>query len=261
VKAETVEVRQRIPFAMVEHTVLEDERLRVYDLAVYVALAKYANAGRECWPSMATIARTARCSERQARVSVRWLERCGHIASEARRERKGPKSNLYTLGGVGHNMPQGGAQYAPGVGHPVPPNYIHGNKNHLTPDPAFEAFWSEYPRKVNRAGAFKAWNARMHEIGDGGTFQTRAAEIMAAVRNYKVTVSGKELDYVMHPSTFIGPNMRWKDYVKLGPKRAEEVDPGKSMEWTCTACGRIQRHTAGHCVYCYAEKPTPAKTV
>jgi hypothetical protein len=29
------------------------------------------------------------------------------------------------------------------------------------------------------------------EIGDGGTFQTRAAEIIAAVRNYKVRSRGK----------------------------------------------------------------------
>lgn len=96
-------------------------------------------------------------------------------------------------------------------------------------DVGFDEFWTAYPRKVNRRGAEKAWSARFREkvlVPD---------EVMTALANYTKACAGKELEYVMHPSTFLGPAMRWKDYLVTFPKRipSSVASDGK---WICTMC-------------------------
>ncbi len=73
---------------------------------------------------------------------------------------------------------------------------------------AFEAFWSIYPRPEEKRGAFKAWNARLK----GGA---KPDDLLAAARNYATAhqQSGAELQFVKLPSTFLGPDRDYEDWI------------------------------------------------
>jgi hypothetical protein len=79
---------------VVETLVLEDEELSTYDKMIYIALCSFASArDRECFPSVATIARRASCSERQVRISLCFLETLGYI----KRDFVTGSATVYTL--------------------------------------------------------------------------------------------------------------------------------------------------------------------
>jgi len=75
----------------------------------------------------------------------------------------------------------------------------------------FEEFWNIYPRKTNKRGAFKCWQARLREKIDGKPAVT-ASQLMAYTANYAEAVRGKEEQFILHASTFLGPNHRYRDY-------------------------------------------------
>ncbi len=80
----------------------------------------------------------------------------------------------------------------------------------------FEQFWSQYPRKSAKALAFSAWNAR---IGEGVSHE----EITKAAKNYSdyCVQERTEEKFIMQPSTFCGPNCRWKDYLR--PRTTQDL--------------------------------------
>ena len=114
----------------------------------------------------------------------------------------------------------------------------------MEPDGPFATFWAAYPRKVNKAGALKAWTARLRD----GTMD--AAEVMTALDNYVKRVAGKELEYVLHPATFLGPALRWKDYLVHGPKYVPAAKADDDLAWKCGGCGAEHRSTAATCPKC-----------
>lgn len=64
-------------------------------LLLVLALADYANEDGVCWPSIPTLAKKARISERQTQRLLQELETGGHIAID---KNAGPKGvNLYTV--------------------------------------------------------------------------------------------------------------------------------------------------------------------
>lgn len=70
---------------------------------------------------------------------------------------------------------------------------------------SFEAFWSEYPRKVGRAEAAKAW-ARATRSSDG-------AVILAGLRAHLPDLLTKEARYQPHGATWLNQR-RWEDPVE-----------------------------------------------
>lgn len=81
-------------YCRVDMAAFVDEALSIYDSHVYAALCTFAAAqGEDCFPSVRTLAKRAKCSERQTRMSLRVLEERGYITTT-------PQSggvNLYTL--------------------------------------------------------------------------------------------------------------------------------------------------------------------
>ena len=73
----------------------------------------------------------------------------------------------------------------------------------------FDTFWKLYPRKVNKAGAVKKWNATL------ASGETDADQLVAAAEGYSAKTTGKEEKYIMHPATFLGPDQRWKDFLNV----------------------------------------------
>lgn len=85
----------------------------------------------------------------------------------------------------------------------------------LTRDPFvddFDAVWAQYPRKVARKQAFKAYQARRRSGVD-------ADELARAVEHYAedCEAEARETRYRMHGASFFGPNERWKDYLEERP--------------------------------------------
>lgn len=94
-------------------------------------------------------------------------------------------------------------------------NGHNGNGRAATPrskaadPPGFADCWKQFPRKLNRKGAAKAYRARLRAGIDH-------QELLKATKNYAKTMAGKEPQFVMHGSTFFGPDDRWRDYLN-GP--------------------------------------------
>jgi hypothetical protein len=80
-------------FCRVDLAALIDEALSIYDSHVYAALCSFASVSGESFPSVKTLAQRAKCSERQARASLRVLEEHGYITTTSQ-----PGGvNIYTL--------------------------------------------------------------------------------------------------------------------------------------------------------------------
>ncbi|QNB45859.1 hypothetical protein BR63_05735 [Thermanaerosceptrum fracticalcis] len=80
--------------------------------------------------------------------------------------------------------------------------------------PEFETFWSHYPRKVEKKGAYKCWNTRLKE-------GVSPEDMIMAAKNYAAECKRKntEEQYIKHPKTFLGPNTPFMEYV---PKDEQE---------------------------------------
>jgi response regulator of citrate/malate metabolism len=98
----TVVDHRQHPFIMVTKEVIENDEVlsKPVDLAVYVVLCMYAdNRTKEAYPSVATIAKKSRSSERVVRRSIKSLEEAGYIEIKRQFGEQGRQtSNQYILG-------------------------------------------------------------------------------------------------------------------------------------------------------------------
>ena len=84
----------------------------------------------------------------------------------------------------------------------------------------FEKFWLNYPRKVNKVGAFREW---LEINPDEALFN----QIMEGLENYiKYEWPNMELEYIIYPSTFLAQR-RWEDKPGVQYPKPEKV-------WTTT---------------------------
>ncbi len=75
---------------------------------------------------------------------------------------------------------------------------------------AFQTFWRAYPKRVEKRKAWRCWKIRLRA---GAT----ADQMTAAAGNYARSVEGKDRQFVKHPSTFLGPDEPWREYVEGAP--------------------------------------------
>lgn len=74
-------------------------------------------------------------------------------------------------------------------------------------DPAFEAFWTAYPKHVAKKAAAKAWRTRIKAGRDPD-------ELITAAKHYALVKQGTDSNYLMHAATFLGPSERYEDYLE-----------------------------------------------
>lgn len=74
---------------------------------------------------------------------------------------------------------------------------------------AFEEFWKEYPRKIEKIGAYKNWQTRLRE-------GYKPEQLITAAKNYAAYCkqNGTEIRYTKHPKTFIGPSKPFEEFLK-----------------------------------------------
>ena len=104
------------------------------------------------------------------------------------------------------------------IDHPHPPESKYSN--------AFEMFWSEYPRKDEKAGAYKCFQTRLK---DGFSEE----EMILAAKSYaaKCLRDHTERRYIKLARTFLGPNTPFLDFVPAdrstdpGPQEPDRSNP------------------------------------
>lgn len=84
----------------------------------------------------------------------------------------------------------------------------------------FETAWAKYPRKIAKAQAFKAYQARRRE-------GIPTAQLLTAVTHYAQDCEAehRETRYRLHGSTFFGSGERWKDYSRANGARPARSEP------------------------------------
>jgi hypothetical protein len=72
----------------------------------------------------------------------------------------------------------------------------------------FEEFWDIYPRKIGKLKAFSCWKARIKKASKD--------DLIKAVQNYAryCKMMGIETNYIKHPSTFLGKNLDYEDWIE-----------------------------------------------
>jgi hypothetical protein len=83
-------------------------------------------------------------------------------------------------------------------------NNVKNDKNKYSDD--FLLFKSKYPRKDRMSEAWKCWQVRLKE-------GVLVSDLLLAADNYAVATKGKNIEYMMQPTTFLGPNNRYTDYL------------------------------------------------
>lgn len=104
----------------------------------------------------------------------------------------------------------------------------------------FEHFWAIYPRHINKVQAFKCWRARMRE---GIT----ADDLIHAAQNYAEYCRRKGLiqDYIMYPSTFLGPNRRWEDYIRAPTEEVQVPRLAANVRRGLELVAKFERQESG----------------
>lgn len=209
---------------------------------VLIGLADHAGGnGAGAWPSKATLAEYARCSIRTVGNKLKRMESAGIIrrgdqrmVAHIRGDRRPIVYDL-NLHGVNEVPVVDGVQQLPPVGDGVQEPVVRGaepgshgvqpvadkpsmnrtepsSKN--TPPPAasvavdgsgdsFDAFWSAYPRKTDKAKARKAFDKAAGSVDAWGVI-VRGAERLAADPNLPPA------QFIPHPTTWLNGE-RWDD--------------------------------------------------
>ena len=94
----------------------------------------------------------------------------------------------------------------------------------------FDALWKEYPRKIDKASAYKCYQARLK---DGYSEE----ELMQAVKNYskECEAEKREQKYIKHAKTFLGTSTPFVDYLPKGGGNANNKGESNKTE---TGTGR-----------------------
>jgi len=72
----------------------------------------------------------------------------------------------------------------------------------------FDHFWSQYPRKVGKEAARKAFAKAMKK--------TTADKVMSGVEDLRIRVAGKDQQFTPHPATWLNEG-RWDDETATDP--------------------------------------------
>ncbi len=87
------------------------------------------------------------------------------------------------------------------------------------PEDPFETFWAHYPRHKEKKATFRKWKETLKRKANGES-QPTAADLIAAAKNYAVSVKGSAEGFIKLGKTFLGPDEPWRDYV-AGPSTTE----------------------------------------
>lgn len=80
-------------------------------------------------------------------------------------------------------------------------------------DILFEEFWNLYPKKMAKTLALKNWNTLIKN-------KVNPNVLITASKNYSIAMTGKDHQFILQASTFLGPSKRFEDFLIVGPAKA-----------------------------------------
>jgi hypothetical protein len=173
-------------------------------LLLHLALGDFANDQGECFPSVATLAKKARCSDVWCRAGIRQMIEDDLIEIVKPGVGRG-RSNLYRLKRGRENvvigLPSSENAVSLATKWGKSDDSLSSNKNRH--ESSFEIFWSAYPRKVAKGAARKAFIKAMSR-DDAPTIDS----LLAAIKNYEKTIT--DARFIAHPATWLNGE-RWLD--------------------------------------------------
>ena len=163
------------------------------------------------WPSVATLAKYAKVSERRVQQIIRELSQMGEIAIEEQGGlgRQQYKTNRYHIliqcpedcdgslnhkTGVKSGAVRGEIWSQSGVKPISPEPNKEPNNNYAHLESQFDEFWNAYPRKLDKAKAFRAFKSAMK--------RAKFEDILAGVIAYRNDPK-RNPDYTKYPATWL----------------------------------------------------------
>ena len=183
---------------------------------VLLVIADHADdQGENAWPSMATIARKASLSERQAQRLVKSLTKSGLLQVEDQmggrrdmRDDRRPNRYSIVIDGVTSTTPRGiergDTGDANGVTPMSPKPSLEPSISYLSTPDHFDAFWKAYPNRKARGAALRAWNAAVKKADP---------EVIIAAAGAYALDPKRDPQFTAHASTWLNGE-RWLDEVE-----------------------------------------------
>ena len=160
------------------------------------------------WPSIATLAKMVNSSERSVQRDIQYLQDLGELTVEVQNAptRHQYKSNLYwvNLPGV-TNAPSGVTESQSGVTaggvQTLKEPLLETNKAQI--EDLFDEFWTAYPRKLDKAKAFRAFKSALK--------RAKFEEILAGLLRYR-NDPNRDPDFTKYPATWLNNDSWENDY-------------------------------------------------
>lgn len=208
-------------YIVVTADVRRDKRLTANAKFLYGDIAALSRQKGYCYASNAYFASLNDCSEQSVINWLNQLVKCGYIIRELVYDdtKKNVKERrLYLRESAYSKNFEEGTQNSLGENNTV--NYtVNNTVNKYMAD--FEEFWKLYPRKVEKAAAYKAYKARLKEGVSKDT-------LLTAVKNYnrKITDEHTTETYIKYPKSFLSKDRSFDDYLEYkSPQDRQEEKP------------------------------------
>jgi len=90
--------------------------------------------------------------------------------------------------------------------------------------PEFCSFWDAYPRGIGKVEAFRCWNARLSD-------KSPPDDLISAAKHYAAYcgLQKREARYIMHASTFLGPDKHYLEYVTDYPREVTNGSTNRGL--------------------------------
>lgn len=213
---------------------------------VLVALADHASDDGACWPSSGRLSEKTGLGRSAVLGHLKALEDSGLIVRPTRRRHKDGSLSTYEYQLVGEVIVKPGDPEAyvqnPDVGEDAlgPETESLGSDNKVprsriwTAEPSltvsnrqenarFDEFWEQYPRKVAKQDALKAWKKLKAD---------ETADALEALPGHLRKWAKMESKFIPHPASWLN-GRRWEDNVEQLPMKPQtrEVDNGNGYSY------------------------------
>ena len=226
-------------YIVVTADVRRDKRLTANAKFLYGDIATLSRQKGYCYASNAYFASLNDCSEQSVINWLNQLVKCGYIIRElvydnAKKNvkerrlylRDSPSSKSFGEG-TQNSLCTSSKSFGEGTQNSLGENNtvnitVNNTVNKYTAD--FEEFWKLYPRKVEKAAAYKAYKARLKEGVSKDT-------LLTAVKNYnrKITDEHTTETYIKYPKSFLSKDRSFDDYLEYKPPQEKSEDKAQSL--------------------------------
>ena len=201
---------------------------------VLLAIADHANHSGICWPSIRRIAQYCNVDARNVQRSINQLIEMGEL--ERLEMGHGRNSTKYKVKLRGGEFIRGDESITSEVANLSPQRWRkrHPNHNRTVIEPLyiigqFDEFWTQYPKKVAKKTALKAYEKALKSASH--------QEIMTGLAKYK-----PDPKYICNPATWLNQG-RWEDEPTSEDKYRKAFG-GPSGQNSDTLAGQFERAMA-----------------